>query len=299
MTDFLDSLLGLHSGSLDDYAQPMSPVFTTTPLCGEFSSSFRRQTSRTLLDCIEDLARAPRQEPASRDLDLDAVFTEAGGLLLPPQEYPSGSSQEVTSTQAHDDDHNALHTQLHTSSAVEQSVVKAENDAGMMIATVHEPQPHGVAHRIDNAREKKDSHWKGKLVAIQSRVRVRGLHVCPELQRHMEYSKRHRHQARKQALILFLHLMRADGIIAARSDLAAVQGKWAAFRVEPGMRDEFLRQLQELFGSDGRDMAVNSTARRTIDNGLSAIGYRPNGAMNAPFIWERAYSGTLEFVAKA
>jgi hypothetical protein len=153
------------------------------------------------------------------------------------------------------------------------------------------PPTYAEVHCTGKARESKNT-WKELLSQIRSQCRQRGLDTCRELREHLQRDIR----CQKQALIMFLHIMRADGLITSQSD-KAVKGMWVSFSVVIDKAREFQLRLLELFGHHGQNMSPNTKGQRTINNSFSGIGYRPNGIEGKPFIWQQAYDGELDFVS--
>jgi hypothetical protein len=140
--------------------------------------------------------------------------------------------------------------------------------------------------------------WKEeRLAEMRLHCTGRGLDSCVELRDHLRYITDNKQQSQKEALTLFLHVARADGLLTAQTD-DAVRGRWASFRVVAGNGDEFQGHLQELFGLRGQVARPNSKDQRTTDEAIRRLGYRPNGRRGTPGIWRQAYSGVLAFVAE-
>jgi hypothetical protein len=175
---------------------------------------------------------------------------------------------------------------------VEAAVEQAEQGitGGMLLHEPAIPMTHGQAHDIDGARSTRPA-WRRRLIEMRSACSNRGLDTCRELRLHLTKKT----QAQKEALIRFLHIARADGLLITLSD-DAERGRWAAFRVVAGTAGEFMLRLLELFGKDGQVLRPNTKPQTTIDRAFGNLGYRPNGTLGKSGIWEQAYCGLLEFV---
>jgi hypothetical protein len=153
------------------------------------------------------------------------------------------------------------------------------------------PLTYGERHRIKDARGAKNEWSQKRLRHMLDLRKQLGLNTCPELQKHLSRKM----GCLKQALIMFLHIMRKYELITSQSD-KVVKYTWTSFRVVPDKASVFRLQLLKLFDLTLEDVQSNSTKQRTINSSFTGIGYRPNDTPGKSGIWQKAYNGKLEFV---